>query len=139
MVIDPVNLAFIVANERARISWDSIEMNPYVFLANFRLHTGFPLFEREKDVPSEGYTFKSKITEEMEEEVLSIHWDSLAMIELRRQGLNSPDITREQGVACYQHEETGELGYLCWIKDEDLANLDKAGIEYRVLRRPEDK
>ena len=127
---DTHNLVFILANERARVEWDDIEMNPYTFLANFRL--GEAAFYDEPRT-HRGYELKENITEEMFQENLSIDFNSLALIELRRKGLITPGITPEKAY-CYLHHGTADLGYIFLFGDVDLANLKKAGIGYRILK-----
>ena len=125
------NLTYILSNKEGRILWNGIKMNPYTFTETFILGGGQVIFEQ-KDVPKSGFEFNEKITEEMNEEAINIHYNPLAQINLRRQGLEIPEAIIPY-MYCYQCEETREIGYFCWLLDDNLKNLNKAGIDYRVL------
>ena len=44
--IDKQNLTYILANEEGRISWDRININPYVFREDFIIYGGQRIFDK---------------------------------------------------------------------------------------------
>ena len=129
-----LNLVFVVSDQEGRVTWNKgPALNPYVFEANFFISRLYNI--NESDVPN--YLILNElISKEVENERFEILRSPLLQIELKKMGFEEPWwSTFERN--CYEDPASKKLGYLYWAIADDIKNLEKAGIEYMILKKEE--
>ena len=127
------NLVHIVANEKGRINWNGISLNPSAFAETFLGHSfGLPIHEK-YCAENKNFTVNEDISERINNEAIEEFLNPLKQIEARKRGINLVPPLDWIPQYCY-NSLSKKGGYLFYISNEQMDYLSKAEIECDLIR-----